>query len=153
MLWWWWKQQNRSTIPENSRDTFSLFPQLQLSSFNNFLQRARDGSEKIKTSTRRHPPSLFSKRSEIFPSGRFSTTVRRQPLLGIETPEKFIYSKWLGEWMQTKMPSTTACGFIDIQNVIREKQSHPFLYHHPSRLSSGLKAALENEWIESRVGN
>lgn len=92
MLWWRWKQQNRSTILENSRDTFSLFPQLQLSSFNNFLQRARDGSEKIKTSTRRHPPSLFSKRSEIFPSGRFSTTVRRQPLLGIETPEEFIYS-------------------------------------------------------------
>lgn len=69
----------------------TLPPITTLSSFNNFLQRARGRSEKIKTSTRRHPsPSL---RSEIFPSGRFSTTVRRQPLLGIETPEEFIYSK------------------------------------------------------------
>lgn len=90
-------------------------------------------------------PPLSTKRSEIFPSGRFSTTVRRQPLLGIETSEEFIYSKWSREWMQTKMLFDGGSWIHRYTKRYSRKAISPFLLH-PSRLSNRVESSTW-KWI------
>lgn len=115
---------------------------------------AADGSEKIKTSTRRHPSSPLW--SEIFSSGRYSTTSSTTTSPGIETPEELFIQSGPGNECERKCYSTAQ--FVDSSRYTKRysrKAISPLFPHHFIPFSSiqQVGPALGNERVESRVAD